>query len=370
MVSKRQILLVSPREPSGATWLINCFLELGICTFRKSSPEMWQCKGSAWIVNSHEHVLKKWLPVLSRKSSFTFREDIEVRWTHEWPGATTRRQEIVCFVRDPRDALYSRFRREATDLTFKEFLSFLDPWSLLDKVDNWILFVRSWAMCDRVHVVRFEDYKADAVATLGKTLNALGIEVSDADIHRAVEESTFEKAAAAEAQYRQEHPEDEQVINRKGMPREWGAVPELKAEMEQVSRRCGYLLEELGYASLGDKSPEPDFVQHAQLVRSLADVSRQLSLRNRMHGAERPESGLIGRVCEFAVSVTPHLMDRAGLNPNERKQLVQEVDRYLTQICEITRRRRIEAQSWPQMVTTQVKETVAQFLPFKGNRRH
>jgi hypothetical protein len=368
VVSTKQILLVSPREPSGATWLINCFLELGIRTFRRSRPDMWQYKDGAWTVTSHQQILKKWLPILSRQDSFTFRDDIEVRWTHEWPSSTTRQQEIVLFVRDPRDALYSRFRREATDLTFKEFLSFLDPWSLLDKVDNWILFVRSWAMCGRVHVVRFEDYKADAVATLGKTLNALGIVVSDADLHRAVEESTFEKAAAAEAQYRQEHPEDEQVINRKGMPREWSAVPELKVEMEQVSRRCAYLLEEFGYVALGDKSQEPDFARHAQLVRSLAEVSRQLSLRNGMQGAERPESGLIGRVCEFAVSVTPHLMDRAGLNPNERKQLVQEVDRYLTQICEIARRKRNEIQPWSQMVTTQVKETVAQFLSFKGSR--
>lgn len=370
MVSTKQILLVSPREPSGATWLINCFLELGIRTFRRSRPDMWQYKDGGWTVTSHQQVLKKWLPVLSRKDSFAFRDDLEVRWTHEWPSDTTRQQEIVFFVRDPRDALYSRFRREETDLTFGEYLWFLDPWSLLDKIDNWILFFRSWAMCERVHVVRFEDYKADAIATLGKTLKALGIKVSDADIHRAVEESTFEKAAAAEAQYRQEHPEDEQVINRKGMPREWSATPDFKVEMEKVSRRCGYLLEELGYVSLEDKSGEPDFTQHAQLVRSLADVSSHLTFPKRMHEADRVEPGPIGRVCEFAVGVTPALMDRAGLKPNERQQLVQEVDRYLTQICEIARHRRNTIQSWPQMVTKQVKQTVAQFLSFRGNRLH
>jgi hypothetical protein len=296
---------------------------------------MWRREGHTWVLSPHECILKKWLPILSRKSSFSFRDDLEVRWTHEWPGAMTRQQEIVLFVRDPRDALYSRFRREDSDLTFPEFLSFLDPWSLLDKIDNWILFLRSWRACERVHLIRFEDYKADAVATLGKTLKALGIEVSDADIHRAVEESTFEKAAAAEAQYHQEHPEDEEVINRKGMPREWSAVPDFKVEMEGISRRCGYLLEELGYIPRGEKLPEPDFLQHAKLVRCLENISPHAVSFKR---SELAGPGPVGRAIEFAVTLTPSRIDQAALRSYERDQLIEELDWYLVRTHELAKR--------------------------------
>lgn len=325
MVNTRQILLISPREPSGATWLINCFLELGIRTFRDPPGGMWRREGNTWVLSPNEHILKKWLPILSRKGSFAFRDDLEVRWTHEWPGAVTREQEIVLFVRDPRDALYSRFRREATDLTFGEFLTFPDPWSLLDKIDNWIFFLRSWMECERVHLIRFEDYKVDATATLGKVLEVLRLAVSDTAMGQAVAESTFEKAAAAEVQYRKEHPEDEEVINRRGMPQEWSAVPDLKVEIEEVSRRCGYLLEELGYAPQGDKVPEPEFLQHAKLVRCLEDASFHLA---NSKGLRLSESGLVGRVFEFAATLTPSYIDRAKLRSYERNQLIEELDRY------------------------------------------
>jgi len=155
---KRKIYLVSPREPSGATWLINCLLELGIMTYRYSPAGMWRNETGRWFLNSHEHVLRKWLPALVDHSSFQFRDDLEVQWMHEWFTDAYADNEILYFVRDPRDALFSRFKREAPQLSFREFAAFPDVYTLLDKVANWWLYNKTWLAHPRVTVFRFEDY--------------------------------------------------------------------------------------------------------------------------------------------------------------------------------------------------------------------
>ena len=91
----REVLLVSPAEPSGATWLINCLLLLGVRTYRTSARGMWRQEGENYYLNEHEEVLKKWLPALNERDSFRFRADLAVRWTHEWPRVSNGGRQIL-----------------------------------------------------------------------------------------------------------------------------------------------------------------------------------------------------------------------------------------------------------------------------------
>ena len=92
--------LSSPAEPSGASWLINCLLELGIKVSHKpvvdnvwrhaepTPPPDHMCRTAAdgsCRLHPKAQVLKKWLPVLSSIESFFFRDDIEVEHVQDLP---------------------------------------------------------------------------------------------------------------------------------------------------------------------------------------------------------------------------------------------------------------------------------------------
>ena len=140
MKGRKKVVIASPREPCGATWLINCFLELGILTYRGRQEDMWHVEGAKYFLIENENILKKWLPSLTRLEHFYFIEDIEVEWVHEWPTKRFDNCQIIFFFRDPRDALYSGYRRESPNMSYSEFLGFLNPVSLLDKVETFYFF--------------------------------------------------------------------------------------------------------------------------------------------------------------------------------------------------------------------------------------
>ena len=325
---KRKIYLVSPREPSGATWLINCLLELGIMTYRYSPAGMWRNETGRWFLNSPEHILRKWLPALVDHSSFQFRDDLEVQWMHEWFTDAYADNDILYFVRDPRDALFSRFKREAPQLSFREFAAFPDVYTLLDKVANWWLYNKTWLAHPRVTVFRFEDYKSDADKTLASVLAALRLQYSDADISRATRCSTFERAAAAERAYRAEHSEDTQLINRSGRPMEWEAGEIDGSVVVHIENTCADLLAHYGYAS---SAADPGSLSLARHLPRLAFFS---TLEGLQEAAKLERIGshyqdASAGVMALVASLDPTLLRRTRLPEYELRQLQSSLREYL-----------------------------------------
>lgn len=269
MVNK--IYLMSPREPSGATWLINCLLELGIKTYRQSSPDMWEQLGNNHILSSHEEILKKWLPALWDNQQFKFRNDIEVEWSHEWPTLAHDRYPILYFARDPRDSLYSRYKREAPSQTFEEFLLFPDVNTLLNKAHNWRLFNLAWMQHPHHQVFRFEDYKEDAAQVLTKVLDFLGLTYTQADMQRALFASTFEQAAQAELKYRAKYPEDKELINRSGKTGEWKQGGMDSNALNYIENICADAMHLQGYACTEVQRQE---FNYSKLVSALPFLQR------------------------------------------------------------------------------------------------
>lgn len=216
----RKILIVSPREPSGATWLINCFLELGIKTYRKDNPEwMWRPnKNGLYTLNPNENYLKKWLPVLNSKSEFVFRDDIEIQWVHDWPISKFKNFEVIFFVRDPRDAIYSRYKRENPNQSYLDFIFTHDSNSLLNKIENWCLFNYCWQQHTRLRIYQFEEYKANAFVLLKKILTDFCIIANNSEVKNAIMNSTYEKALECEKKISFANNE---LINRAGIAFEW-----------------------------------------------------------------------------------------------------------------------------------------------------
>jgi|GEM_PF-1605452 len=265
----RKIFLVSPREPSGATWLINCFLELGIMTYRINSKSMWKKEGNRFTLTNNERILKKWLPALSTYNHFNFIKDLEIEWTHDWPTSRFRGYQVVYFVRDPRDAIFSRYKRENPKQTFRQFVDFPDPLTLLDKISRWCVFNYSWLAHDNITVIRFEDYKKDALGLLKQVLSDMAFKAAPEAIVRAAGASTFEKAAEAERKYRREHTADDELINRSGRPGNWKEACEDGGVIHQIESKCGELLSMYGYDSRHANSECVHIIPRLSIFRNL-----------------------------------------------------------------------------------------------------
>lgn len=327
-MSRRKIYLVSPREPSGATWLINCLLELGIKTYRFSPAGMWHRSGDRWLLRSHEYLLRKWLPALVDHPHFVFRDDVEVQWMHEWFTDDYADHEVLYFVRDPRDALYSRYKREASLFSYSEFATFPDTYTLLDKITNWWLYNKTWLTHPRLHLFRFEDYKADAEGTLAAVLKALQLDYGGPDITNAVQCSTFDRAAAAERAYRAEHPDDSQLINRSGRPMEWQAGEMDKAVIARIEAGCGDLLAQLEYGCPGGAAPDIGFAQHVSRLEFFRSI-RGLDGVVRGTSAVQPQHDVSIGVLDFLSRLSPMQLERARLPAHELQQLKTSLLEYL-----------------------------------------
>lgn len=316
----KKIYLISPREPSGATWLINCFLELGIKTFRDPPKGMWKKNEAGYALSPHEEILKKWLPNLWKHDIFKFRDDIEIQWSHEWPTKLHDQHQVIYFVRDPRDALYSRYKRESPDQSFEEFIQFPDVNTLLNKIDNWRLFNLVWLDHPDHKVFRFEDYKLDANKALMDVLDFIGLDYSSVEIDRAVNASTYKKAVEAESRYRTAHPEDNELINRGGKAGEWQqgnisqeVISRIEDECADVMQLFGYVQHSkvlpVNYSKLIDGLP---FLQHVKLPQTILD--------------NREGRDVASIALGFAHALNRQILSKAKLRPYEVQYLLDSLD--------------------------------------------
>lgn len=317
-----RIILASPREPCGATWLINCLLVLGIKTYRvgPEGQEMWVKGLQGWQLDPRENILKQWLPVLSQREHFEFCDQLEVQWLHEWPTDADWNHRVLYFIRDPRDAMYSRYRREGASLPFIDYLAFPDAFSLLEKIDHWRAFNETWMAHPNLKVVRFEDYKADALQLLRQVVEWIGLSRSENELINAVENSSFETAAQAEREYLK-IVGSTQVINRAGKSGEWHSLIGEAQAMAEISTRCASVLHHFGYeapnATEESVGHRPQFTQ----LMHFASVRLTSQMKQASGGEDLSLQSLIARL-------DPRLFKAAGLSDSEAHIMLDRLSEF------------------------------------------
>ena len=323
-----KLYLISPREPCGATWLINCFLALGIKTYRETVDQtMWLSNGDRWKLNPDEKLLKKWLPTLSEQDQFQFRDDFEVEWAHKWPTGETRDCKVIYFVRDPRDALFSRYKREAPQASYQEFLDFPDPANLLDKLDSWNLFNEVWLSQPNVKFFRFEEYKQDARATLQDVLSYAGIATDSVEIDDTITRSSFEAAAAAEVRYRETHPEDNQIINRASQVGAWKNSDVTSIALD-ISIRCGAMMSRMGYDLDNVTDSQPcSFLPHSKALQFYRKLDVPTDFWSRSEDGR--EATRLTDIVDFSRNLEVAILDKYQLLSYESWQLLTTMKRFL-----------------------------------------
>ncbi|MBI2095445.1 MAG: sulfotransferase domain-containing protein [Candidatus Omnitrophica bacterium] len=325
--SSEKILIVSPREPCGVAWLINCLLELGIKAYPFALEAIWQTLPSGHCrLTERGKTLRKWLPALSVREDFVFRTGVEVTWHHQWPERSLEKQPVIFFTRDPRSCLYSRYKREKPDLSFSEFLAFPDPYTLLNKADHLCLFHLCWMDFQDFKVFRFEDYKKDDQKTLREILDYAGLDADDKDLARATGASTFKSAAATEQAYRRKHPEDRELINRSGKISEWESDPQAAEAVSQIEHRCADLLQECGYGSRSLSLPKrSDYTRHFRFV----PFFKAMHIDPDLYVSDESQIGVLAdEVFEFAESLSEDLIRRAGLSGEDTALLLENLSSF------------------------------------------
>lgn len=284
----RNCQVVSAPFASGVAWLINLLLELGIRTTHVASrhPEKhWLPKGETVEIGPAAYDHLRWhLPVLLERKEFLFEPGIEVFWEHRLDFARHPQRPTILFVRDPRDAIYSLYRRDYEEhYTFHEYLSRPATWPYhfpamfrLPPADTWAYFHLFWLgmrQLMQIKIVTFEEARARPVEITEEILQFLGVTRTRDQIQLAVERSSFDRARAA-VEALQEQTGRRWRTARKGKAGEWketydeAALQYFRGPAAHAMRLLGYSppvgadgAEELPPLDLLETESEPDALE-------------------------------------------------------------------------------------------------------------
>ncbi|HEY4117216.1 MAG TPA: hypothetical protein VGM56_05150 [Byssovorax sp.] len=325
----RRLVLASPIEPSGASWILNVLLELGVRVrhrpveknvFRSAPRSMWLDDESGARLHPSCSQIEKWMPALTLRERFHFRDDVEVDYTQDLPPKGAPGDAELVFLRDPRDALLSAYKRAVPPIGYDGWLALPNPRTLLDRASNWALFARAWLARPGVGVARFEDYKADDRATFDAIARHLALDVDASDVPRALAASTFEKAREGELRYRAKHPEDAQIANRAGKVGESREAPELHAASQAIEARAADVLARLGYRAGSSLEPLPGAASFAWLAHfrgvALPPEAEALAARGPLVDPALPA------LLAFAREVDAAALERMGIGARDGRDLV------------------------------------------------
>ncbi len=207
--------VISPELPCGAAWLANCLLELNVAVFQPwgicLQDEWARLAPNTYQYTDAQHHWRQTLPAYRCHRVFKFIPHTRVDFAHQWPEHGSHNGALIFMVRDPRDMLYSAWRRQhahgACNSPFSVWLDETDPRHGITPLRYLQQFLRHSVarLQQQPHcLVRFEDYKKDPRTTLLKVLGHLNIETDPQQLAHALECSSFKAIKAQETRLLQE----------------------------------------------------------------------------------------------------------------------------------------------------------------------
>jgi hypothetical protein len=328
----QRLIVASPAEPSGVTWLINCFLELGLLCYRGSIDGMWERRDGLLYLKAREAELRNWLPSLYHRQSFSFRPGIEVLWSHVWPTAALADRQAIYFYRDPRDSLYSRYKRQGATLSFGDFLDIPEPNILLNKIECNCLHAACWLQHPQVKLLRFEDYKLNAESTLRTALDYLGVQATGSEIADALAASTADKAKEAEQAIRADkasrvEPSGRgQIVNQGGIVGRWKELSDGHEDaVVRIQTVAQELLPDFGYEFGTPPGSAVSAASYMHYLSSLAHFQGELIQPTLGPGDREQVAALEQRIAEFARDLTSELAASAHMSTSDLRTLLVDL---------------------------------------------
>ncbi len=203
--------IVSAELPCGAAWLATALLELGVPLWRPWGIDdrgSWTQLGARrWCYRYPDSAWSRLLPGLVDGREFRLRPSPVPRFGHHWPGMLSACSRRILFVRDPRDALYSAWRRESrlgrvdSGCNFTTWVAGPYAHLPLSRAEYLRCYWQSWLHADDsadVLLLRFEDSKRHPQRSLARAAKFLGIAAPARALARACKAADHSRAAAAD----------------------------------------------------------------------------------------------------------------------------------------------------------------------------
>ena len=291
--------IVTPLKPNGVSYLLNILLELGLPIYRCINPMQGLCRmtwkprsdGSFIVRHNEYNRLKDLLPSLSN-NQYRFNDNVSFHWDHPYSSTFYRDVKSIILTRDPRDSLYSWYRRVSSNMVttkigFEDHLEsksiFFDK--LWPEVKSIIareecLFPSFWAsnidsilsrkygtpidelmasyeICFRIGylkykgleqvpcLISFESLKNNPLPSVQKILQLVNISRSDDQILKAVEMSSVQRALTA--QKNSTNTLKNSITINKGLPSEFKHNISHSSSYERIRTSTYELFDLLGY---------------------------------------------------------------------------------------------------------------------------
>lgn len=233
---------------------MNCLLDLGFKIEQNYAQSMWvpgSKPNSHTLAENHKSLLA-YLPALHTRKEFEFNSNLVFSWSHDWPYQYSEFnfEKVFLFVRDPRDSLYSHYRRINVSVSFEKYLSDSIEYPLyLDSVETWNWFHRIWLTYPQIKVIKYEDCKISGVSVVSSLLQSLDINLQKAEIQNAIESSSFKNAFKAQEKYKEMDVAGKSPFNliNSGVANEWSQDANRENMSEMITLRTYVELLKLGY---------------------------------------------------------------------------------------------------------------------------
>lgn len=321
-----RFLIVSPPFACGVAWLVNALLHMNMkVTNPNFLPDHWkEIEGSSTMSERAASHLMWHLPVLHERKDFKFPEAMEGLWEHRLAFEGLGASPTILFVRDPRDAIYSLYRRNYTQFfRFETFLNRPDEWPdhfpglfQLPPMETYAYFCAFWIAMSKhmpVKLVRFEDVKTSPNQVLREVLSFLGVSRTDSEIELAIQSSSFD--SAKRAMINMEKATSQKFMTaRAGQVSEWRTSYSLlaKASIRGIGRE---LLQVLEYATA--QSGQATTVGRLTAFPRLEPINLQPSPNGRLCDETQPEPPLGG------FDVRPNATSMSVVLPRLRRRIIQ-----------------------------------------------
>lgn len=268
-VTLRKIHLVSSAEPNGLTWLLNVLLALDVQIEQNFDSTMWEKdEENEFVLKEHHLSLFCYLPELHRSTSFKFSNDVIFSWSHKWAHEYSQHgfDQIFLFVRDPRDALFSQYRRISYPGDYANFLKVPHLPFLLNPIDSWRWFHKIWLSHPDISILRFEDFKGEPLKSTENLFLQLNLPYSQSQIVHAIESSSIENAKKAQDSYLKMNLNEKLTYRpiHSGKPQEWQLDGSRKLQNDEILGKCFTEMHQLGYVEkhFGTENEENRAVLH------------------------------------------------------------------------------------------------------------
>lgn len=221
--------VISSELPCGTSWLASTLLECECPVWNPWNVDMsleWRhLGGTAYEYFYPGNPWSRVLPGLVTGREFNFRTSVVPRFSHATPGQWQPANRLLIFTRDPRDALYSAWRRSRRlrpDIAAHvDWLQHIDPNWGVPRSAAYLLHLATWKhYAELTHtpylIIRFEDVKANARAEFRRLQDFLPHELNvlpEPQIERALSMSTYDAVKAVEDQMLADGTFDRRVNN-------------------------------------------------------------------------------------------------------------------------------------------------------------